>query len=65
MEIWRFINIMLKESVLLEAINSPFKSNSSMKKIVEKQNKEGEVYLLEIEKRFSSSENQMKKRFTI
>ena len=50
---------------VLEAVNSPFKSNSSIKKIIEKQNKEGEVYLFEIEKRFSSSENQMKKRFTI
>ena len=65
METWRFINIMLKESVLLEATNSPFKSKSSIKKIIEKQNKESEIYLIEIEKRFSSSENQMKKRFTI
>ena len=50
---------------VLEAVNSPFKPNSSVKKIIEKQNKEGEVYLFEIEKRFNSSENQMKKRFTI
>lgn len=56
---------MLKESVLLEAINSPFKSKSSIKKIIEKQNKESEIYLIEIEKRFNSSENQMKRRFTI
>ena len=59
------MNIMLKESVLLESVNSPFKSTSSIKKVIEKQNKEGEIYLLEIEKRFNSSENQMKKRFTI
>lgn len=65
MEIWRFINIMLNSNVLLKSVYSPFKSTSSIKKVIEKQNKEGEIYLLEIEKRFSSSENQMKKRFTI
>lgn len=46
---------------LLRAIKSPFKDMIDIKA----QDKLCEEYLIEVEKRFSSSDEQMKKRFTI